>query len=895
MSRYAHLPSFSEFFGMDIRSSEKTRERGYSGDGALNVMHTAQGGIGARPGTKNIGASRGHLGLAAFKQTDILGQNVERVLGFGGSSVANSGVPYRLVEATFTLTNSHATLPATVSMRYSTAVSQFVFTITRGGSLLLNQSIGTGTAGTTLATLETTVDLLTSFSMSTPTTPSTPACFMQMMNEEVVAAAGGTLTVTYWYWSQVNFSQYSAAIVGTKHHAYEVGLDSFRPVSTALLRNVLYVAWGNNNPGTINGNTADKYGQIWKYDGQEYYPIGAPFTYGTADAGGSAVPASATDVYGTFSRTVALPANVYKYRYRHVVVDKAGNRIEGDLSEEISVTGDGVHYVRLKLYGAAGNPIYSGKQGWARTNGAGSGLTRNVDAGHTLVAGDIGFYYDSGQGRFIQREIASTTATSVTFSATAIDIDPDSDNYDNGATPTVLDNAIISSNVRAEIWRTKAGGTAFYFLNEVPLARVENGAESIESHYYDEEDDDNELTDALVERVYPQSWRSDQNAWKISVANSPACRFLCAFNDQLIAAGDDRRPCTVYFSEAGEESFPRGTHEFDLPAPVTAIQQCGEVLMVWTEKTTHVVSGDLLNFNFRVDIVAEVGCTSHASIQKLEEGVVVWQSEKGPYISFGGRRVEPLGPKKYKDGSMVSRIEPFFTQKYATTATQPAFKRSTSAHLPKDRLYLLFVPFEDPSKPGFATTSSVIWAFDYGRGIWWKWSGFGCAGGMAVVGDVLYSTTRTHDGAAGTTFSNASSRTNQQQRALARTNSADSGLYNHADHNEAMTWRFKAHWETLGRTSQFKRFLRNKIDSHETRAASSTAMTVYAYFDWDETKYWSDTITWTTEKSLRLKLRAETCQAMMVAFEQTAVFHAPPVITGYELEAVANFRPEMKE
>lgn len=898
MSRYGHNPTFNEFFGVDLRSSEKTRTKGFSGDGSLNCLHSPQGGIGARPGTKNVEDDNGQLGIFAFRQVNILGTEVERLIGFGSSNIANSGTPRYLVESTFTLTNSHATLAATVSMKYDTATSQFRFVITRGGVTLLSQALGTGGGGSaTLAGLELSVDALASFSMSTPS-GSSLACQMQMLNEETVAAAGGTLTVKHWYWTAVAaLATNDASIVGTKHWAYELGIDSYRNVSGVLLNGVLYVAWGSTRPGTINGNTADSYGQIWKYDGQNFYAIGAPLSYVTASLGG-AVPVSATDCLGTRSRTTPLPGSAFKYRIRQVVIDKAGNRVEGDLSEPGSITGNSVSFCRVQLQPLAANVRQGSKCGYAQKNGVQTTATPNVDGGHSMVTGDIAFFYDAGQGRCIQREVTATSGTSLALSTTSLDTDPDSDTYDTGATPQFLDNAIITNNIRCEIYRTKAGGTEYYFLAEVPASLPAIGIAGNESSYIDEENIDSNLTDALIEPIYPRSYRASTAFYDLAVANSPAARYLAKFNSQLIAFGDDRAPRTIYFSDIdGPEYFPKGTHNFELPGTVTAVAQCGDVLLAFTETSTHAITGDLANFNFRVDeISSEIGCTSHHSIQQLEEGVVAWQSARGPYISFGGRRVEPLGPKKYTDGALVSRIEPFFTKKYSTTATQPAFKRSQSALLPKDRLYLLYVPFEDPSKPGFGTSSDVIWAYDYGRGIWWQWSGLNCSGGMAVLGDLLYFQRREHNGSAGSTFSNiANARLSQQQRALARTNSSDTGLYNYADHDAAITWRWKAHWETLGRPSNFKRFLRNKLSSDETRAAASTPMTAYAYFDWDETRYWSDTVTWTTQKSVKLKLRAETCQAMMVVFEQTATYHAPPLLTGYELEAVANFKPMIKE
>jgi hypothetical protein len=516
-----------------------------------------------------------------------------------------------------------------------------------------------------------------------------------------------------------------------------------------------------------------------------------------------------------------------------------------------------------------------------------------------MRVGDIAFFYDKGQGRCIQREVTAVASTTITLSATPIDMDVTSPTYDDGSTPQFYDNANITNNMRVRVWATKTtGGEALYFMDDVPYSS-DCGTLGYEFKYYDAKAD-SALLDEYIAPVYARSGaRADPSGTTLGVRDNfrPAGRYLCSFNQQLIVSGDDQRPNVVYFSDTdGPEYFPPGTHEFEVDFPVTGITQVGEFLMVFTEERTYLVSGDLGNFNFRVDEVAhDVGCLSHHSIRKLEEGIVTWVSKKGPYISYGGRRIEPLGALTYPDGAKVSRLEPFFTQKYASNAVQPAFKRTISQILPKDRLILFFVPFENPAKPSFAGSTSVLWVFDYGRGSWWKWDGWNCAGGMTVVDDVLYFTQRSHNGTNSSDFGDVVCRVFQQQVKLATSNSSDLGQYNFADHNVAISWSWNSHWESLGEPGLFKRFLRVRPILQETRPQSSTAFSLGTYVDYDTTaSSFTDTFTITAEKRLNIKIKAETCQAMQIVFSGSS-FYQRMILSGFEVEAVANFRPEYKE
>ncbi len=886
---YLHIAELLDFKGLDLRSSDLKRPRGFSSDGSINVMHSPQGGLKHRYGSKYITGSYGRTGIARFDTTSMTGVSKTEIIAFGASSLNDSTYPARLVKDSFVLTNSHATLAATVTHYYDEATSQFRFKIVRS-TTLIDQALGTGfeVSPYLLSSLETAVDLLTSFAMSTPTVASTTAAFMELITGATVAANGGTLTVYYYYWSTIPSTATDTGVYATlKNPIYEIGSESYRNVSTAVVRSVLYMSSGTNSPTAVAGGTPVTSAVITKYDGQDFYRAGFANAH-IAGGGnnenrvtavlyalaGAAPQVNLTDSKGTRTVAVAQTASDYNYGASIIRIDKAGNRIESNLAfDPTFTTGGGAEVTQVRIEPLS--PFYTAANGYglrtAKVNGVmTTTLALTVDAGHNMTAGSIAYFWDTVQSRFIQREVTVVGPTTVTLSTSSLDLDPSSKNYDAGGNVSTYDNAYISNNFRIAIWRTMANGTSLFLTDERPL-----GTSSSQYEYDDTAD--TSLGAEYVEPDFPHD-------------EPPQGRYLCSFNDQLIITGNDLRSCTVFFSDETPEYFPKDSHEFDLVAKVNGAKQTGEVLACGTRNTLSVVSGDLRNFAFRVSSVGNnIGITSHFSMQEAMEGVLMFSSYKGPYVLVGGRDLRPLGAVEVSPGIQASRLESYWTTLYGPTASKPVFERALSAVLPNDNLYVLYVPFEDPTAPAFEATGSVVFAYNYARDAWYQWSNLFAAGGLAVLDDELIMSTRTYDGSGTPSYDDVVSYTAQQQKRKAQ--------YNYADHNAAITFRNRAHWEALGKPGLFKRFLRCKIYTHETREATTTALTLKTYVDYDTSKLsTTDTLSFpsTTLKSLTPKIKSETCKSMQIVFESTA-FYQPICISGYELEAMAAFRAEFKE
>lgn len=881
-SRYVHISEIFNFRGLDLRSSDMTRARGFDSDGTQNTMPSPQGGIKTRYGHKFVTSNFGTTGLTTFTTTSLTGTTKTEVLAFGTRGVNESTYPWRLVKSTFRLTNSHDRHNAIVSHLYDEVTSQFRFKIVRNNVAILDQGVGLGTATSDhkLSSLETSVDALAYFSMSTPANATTtPTAFVELIDGATIPYNGGTFDVIYYYWEAIpnavdpTASQYATVA----NPMLEVGAESMRNVSTAQVQSVLYMSSGSTTTGGMPGGAATQ-AVITKYDGQDFYRAG----FGNSDVENLttahttklAAPYSGTDSKGarTVGGTSTLTGN-YFYRHSIVRIDNTGLRIESELSKPAAAAvAPAGQVTRVDCSGI--DKFYTDTYGYgfrgAQVNGAQNAkLTITVDSGHNMVSGSIAYFWASNQGRFIQREVLSVTSTSIQISSASLDTNTESPNYDSGGSVNVLNDAKISNNFRLAIYRTKSDGTSLFLVEEIPISATNPQQEF-------DDMPDSSLGAEYVEPDYPHS-------------APPKGRYICTFNDQLIISGDDLNPNTVYFSDISPEYFPKDTHSFDLEDRVTGVCQSGEVLVAGTRNSLSVVTGDLINFSFRVSKIGNnIGVTSHASMQEAMEGVLMFNSYKGPYFLVGGRDLQPLGASVDQfTGQKSSRIESFFTKAYNSTEEKPVLERALGAVLANDSIYLLFVPFEDPTKPSFATSNSVVFAYDYQRDSWHKWTGLNMAGGITVCENRLLFSSRSYDGTHDIDYTGIKSYFSEQQRLK--------GRLNFADHGSPISFCRRSHWEALGNHGKFKRFLKCKVISDEAREGSITPLTLKTYVDRDSSKLsTSDSLTFTTQKELTPKLKSEVCQSLQVAFESSA-YYAPVSISGYLLEAIASFRAEIKE
>jgi len=876
MAKYTHLKQYMDFKGLDLRSSEVTTPSGFART-CDNADHTSEGALTVRQGSKIVASSSGSssawgYGQARLDTTDILGNRKTEMIVVGQTAL------YKLYRGSFTITNTTGST-VTASMYYDEATTQFRFKIISGVTTHVNVALGLGiTAPTLLSAIETAVDAVTGLAMSTPTSAaSIPGAFIDIV-EDVTIANAATETFYYSYRTAIDSSG-SSNYTQVKNHSVELGLDAFENASTCIINGVLYVSSGTNVSKTRGSTSTLTAASVTKYDGQRWYRAGMKKGIFRTLGAALVVAGNYTDAKGTRSRVGWTDVN-FRYLITFKQIDKVGNVVENLSTTEDELTsedGSSNELVRLSL--APNDGLDLEELGFntarAKVNGNQSGvLTITVDNGtNTLVAGDIAYFWDENQDRFIQREVTAVTATTVTISTNSLDSNQFSPTYDTGGNIHINDDAIISANLRAAIWRADNGSSQFILQVEIPYA-----PESVNPYYYDDNSDSDYWHADYVQPAY------------VYMTGCPQGRYVASFNNQLIVAGNDKQATTFFFSDIiSPELFPEGIFENDVQRRITGIKQTGDVLCVSEERDINIVSGDLGNLQFRVDKIGNnVGCTSHHSMQEIQEGVLCFLSKKGPYVLLNGRQLEPLGGLMYPDGTKASRLEPYFTRAYKPAEEQPVSKRSIAGVLLNQSKYVLFVPWELPSLPGFATSNSVAFVFDYQRGTWSKWTGVEMSGGIAEFDDTLYWTKRSYDGSGTGDFTNAEQFAYQMQPKT-------KGKYAYGDHNAAIAWDYRSHWEFLRDPGLFKRFLRTRLACHETRPASTTAMQMRTYVDFDDSALSFDTtLSWTTEEVLKIKILSEVCRSMQWRFSASTIYQAP-ILTGYELEAVTNFRAEFKE
>ncbi len=978
---YDHLKHYSDFRGLDLRSSEVLRPPGFARE-FKNVMHTPQGGLSPRFGYQyrsvddpdQVCRKQGEHGVFPYEAMNVLQSEKAEILGC-------TGVPYaaplwRRTAYSATFTNTHLTLAATFTIAYDTATAQMRCTIVRGGVTLLDLALGTGLEGSpvTLGTLVTTVDALADITMVRDSGTGTMIAAFADVGESVVAAAGGTYVLAVYGWRAVNTPRFqwnlTTASISTANDTITLSYDAlygkhfnplktgdnvrfivgsggvlpaglavatdywvvgatkttvqiaaslggvaiditttgtvpfaiisttinpgatfwnyyaqassteYRPVSSAMLRNVRYFSSGRTAEGTFNGNPIRESAGLTKYDSQSFYRAGLPKIY-PLSTGATAVGAG---VVASFkgSRAVAATfalAATRAYRCNLKAIDKVGNIIEGALSDvSVAVNAAGANpgaFVIPTSIGDLNLVSRLGFNGNYAISGAATALNFPATDGFgnapNVHIGDILYFWDERQDRFIQRECTAVSATTITIAATSLDLDKTSPTYDDGETPTFNNNTPISANVRIVIWRTEDGGTDYFLWDEVPWT-------PLTITMYDDKAD-NDLTDQLIEKPY-------------NADLPPSCRYMTRFNEQLIIFGDDKRNRTVSFEDIETpEGFPAGTHELDLPRKATGAAQTGPFLICATEESLHEISGDLSEFKFRVDQIANnVGVTSHFSMREAEEGMLFFQSKKGPYGLINGRDLLPLGVVKMPDGKTAGRLEPYFTKDYSRDTLRPYFERSIGVVIENLRWYILFVPVETSTGNDLIKTrltdtlgtGSIAYVFDYGRGAWYRWLNVDFSN-MCEFQDGLHFVTKTSDGTT---------------TALVRYGHLlmTRGKWNYCDHASPSTWDAQQQWEALGKPAIFKKFLRCRISSYETRLATSCTFDLNTFLDYDITKQGTDdTLTFgATTIDLKPKLASEAVRSLLVQFTGSRPYE-PMVITGYELEAAAPFREVFKE
>jgi hypothetical protein len=652
---------------------------------------------------------------------------------------------------------------AILEMFYDTATSQYRLQLTEGTSAVLDQALGLGfdEASTYTATsLAAAINGITNFTATLTGSGTTPAAFFRIVREHDLVS-GGSFSLIAKYWSTGN--QTATTPFNTGYTARNN--SDFEIASSVQLNNVLYISNG--------------YDYIHKYDGQTFYRAGLPSV------------ASLTHAIGGGT---GITGNNYHHRARYIQYDAVGNIIEGNILRTTAVvTGlanqDITTTVANVVAGSGFNTncaIVNGPQGPVST------ITVDDGSGgaHTMKVGDTAYFYDAVSASYVEREVTAVAATTITVA---------------GATVTVADNAVISNNLRIGIYRNETSATeptVFYTVVELP-----NNSFTATQVYLDATPDASlgaELIEPVTDRTAP-----------------PKGKYISAFKNQMVVAGNTENPNTVYWSDIEScEYFPNtGTNQADVLGisgkVISGIAPNNEVFAIFQNPGLHVLSGDIASGNIRIDMVStDIGCAAHASIQEIK-GELFFLSDSGPRRMVGGQLPQPLGRAIGDGQDKSSRIDVIFDQNGLQSEEIYIKKRAVGFHDRKSEKYVLYLPCESTSgSDRFPNSNARLFVYDYSRDAWLKWDTINMHGGACIFNDEVMWTERRYS-----TYLSAVANITYRQHSL-------NDGFDYQDHNAAISWSYKPQWEALDEPSIYKNFVALKMFSIETVQNSALMLRV---------------------------------------------------------------------
>lgn len=391
----------------------------------------------------------------------------------------------------------------------------------------------------------------------------------------------------------------------------------------------------------------------------------------------------------------------------------------------------------------------------------------------------------------------------------------------------------------------------------------------------------------------------------------PVAKYLLAFGNQLLYAGGKRNTNVnsdnVFFSEGNQpESVPAATNFFTVPSPddeITGLGAAGTTLIVFKNKSTHSIVGDLLTSQFQVNPIApgtNIGCAANATIQSVgsliyflhTNGVyAITENQFYPTDAFGN----PV--------PLSVMIDDIFRTTNFLPETQLVFKRATAINYTKDNQYLLFIPCEDvQTTQRTANQNSLILCYDYQNKNWFEWRNMNAAGGMFVIKDNLYFQERRFSGIVGNTANL------YKQHRFYR-------LIDYADHASALRCEWRSSYEDLGYPEVRKKFVRcilliNRIS--DLRQFNNPRLTFYSYLNryppnpntiadittvnnqmnaaWNFSPWGYGQWAGYQDTFARINLKQGTvAKSMAVGFKMVGI-NMSFKLAGYQLEAVPEFR-----
>jgi hypothetical protein len=738
--------------GIDLRNSDITRNPN-STTGGNNYIRNDSGALVKRPGYSIKDYNIAGFGLALYQRkviqetdADGWGDFAWGVSEWGSPTIQSTGqivedlialadLPKKWTNATLTVTYTGANV--TTIAAYVDSTSKMRIKIVENGSEILDFDCGTGKEGspTTIATLVTAITALSNFSATVTGTTSTSAAHLNITPETVIATGGGSVEIDFGYLVDLNAP---SAQPLTNIENRESRTDYENP-STVSFNGVLYVSNGRD--------------ELHKYDGQNFYRAGMP------------LPTTITAVNNAAAGN--LSGN-YIWICTYEQEDAVGNVTEGaKAANSNTLVVPASEKADLTVTNILANTGFNTNCAVVDGNQSSSNLGTNqeeltVDDGsggaHTLKAGDTAYFYDTSSSSYLELEVLSVTSSTVVLNSPA--------------TVQVLDNQIISNNLKINIWRTVAGGTSIFYLVE----SIPNDSYNTTQTYTDN------IADGSLGAEYIEPIKTP--------GLPPKGKYLTIWNNQLIIAGNLDNPNRIFYSYFSDivspEIFPAENYievGRGVGGVITGLGAVNRNLMVFNKDTTFLAEGNLAIDIIRFDPISlEIGCSSHHTIKNLDN-TILWLSSDGVY-SFNGKTLTRLS----------KALDPIFNSLHPTDY-KTSINKATAEVIKDRQRYFLFLPVEDNiGNNPYATTSSQVYIWDNNLKEWFPWNNINALGGI----------TSWNDGTVGETLWFSSREQNDHN--LFRFNVSNSE-YDFVDHVSAISLEYPTQWFHGGMPGTDKQFI----------------------------------------------------------------------------------------
>lgn len=841
-TQYQHIKNFSEFRGVDLKSSDIERMHIYA-SGGKNSAHTERTGIVKRYGYQFKIKSAGGSGAYAYtKINQVTGAEEPEI-------ILISDRVHKMAISSATITYAGAASEIIFSMFYSAIDASFKAVITEDGVDKLASLLGLGydsPAVKTMAQLAAEVNALTGYTMTVPGSGSPPAAFMQIARG-ISFGVSTPLVIEFMYEVEVN-KTVASPLAGSLSNRTA---PEFENASAVNRNGVIYITNG--------------YDDMVKYDGQTLFKAGLPNPV-TAIIPTSVAAGSITDT-----------GLVWAYSY--VQIDNSGQEVESAISLDsaaLSLTSEDASLVIPNILAGSGYNTNCAICSSTVISTNAISVDNGSGGNHTLQVGDSAYFYDGVSASYVSRKVTARSNTSITIAGSPI---------------TIINNQPISNNLRIAIWRTTASGFNKYLAAEVP-----NDSFAATQTYIDETTPA-DLGAEYLEPIYPAAPPPKCKYMTvfsnlIMITGNPAAPNTVYFSD---VDGPESFPVAThafdYLASNGQVN--------------SGIGASNDQLCIFKKNAITAVSGDIGNLNFRLSPLTsgDIGCAAHATIQEIREGALFFLSDRGPYSVSGGQSPIPVGVTPTSTGQASSRIEPYFTKKRLGQSDTPKLRRAVAVNYAHLNLYLLFVPIEDAAANSAANGDSAVWAYDYSRDAWLpQWDSMNAAGGMAILNNRFFWTERKYS----TVDLALRSKTAMQLRTVDPYDFADHGApisWEYSFHWESLGepsvfkkfLRLKIFALEIVENDSYTVGIRTEANYTEGLLSTDSQLKFGEddSFGYGISEYGTAPYGDPVEQSKKIKLKSDHLNSMRILLSNSEL-HRNVIVTGYELEVAAPFK-DIKE